>query len=242
MRASRLSALLIAVAVAFTATACSEAPSSSGSTSGAAAVHQGGAVEDRHRQFHHDRGGHQQRHCDDLRGAGAGRLDGREGEEPANWSSASSSTSPGLGLQGADGTMSGFDIEVAKYIAKRARCQESRHRVEGNPVRRAGERDQDPAGRHDRRHLLDHRQPQEGRRLRRPVLPGPPGPAGQVGQQQHLRAERPQRQAALLRQGLDVGAEDQGLLRHRRAAAGVRRVLRLRPGAEVRRGRRSDHR
>ena len=86
----------------------------------------------------------------------------------------------------------------------------------------------EPGGRLHRRDLLDHRQPQEGRRLRRPVLHRPSGPAGQVRQHRHLRPERPERQAALLGQGLHLGAEDQGHLRRRRAAQGVRQLLRLR--------------
>ena len=41
---------------------------------------------------------------------------------------------PGLGLKNPDGTMSGFDVDVAKYVAKRTRVQRGPDRMEGSTV------------------------------------------------------------------------------------------------------------
>ena len=124
MRASRLSALLIAVAVAFTATACSEAPTSSGSTSGAAACTKAEPSKTATASS-------------TTTAAATSSATETTSEAPAPAGSLVEKAQsgklvvgvkfdqPGLGLQGADGTMSGFDVEVAKYIAKELGVEES---------------------------------------------------------------------------------------------------------------------
>ena len=77
---------------------------------------------------------------------------------------------PGLGLKNPDGTFSGFDVEVAKYVANKLGVEPSRHRVQGGQVRRARGPDRARRGRLHRRHLLDHRHPQGEGQLRRAVL------------------------------------------------------------------------
>ena len=47
---------------------------------------------------------------------------------------------PGLGLKNPDGTFTGFDVEVAKYVAKQLGVDADEHRVQGGQVRRARER------------------------------------------------------------------------------------------------------
>ncbi len=47
---------------------------------------------------------------------------------------------PGLGLKNPDGTMSGFDVDVAKYVAKQLGLQRGQDRVEGIAVRRSARR------------------------------------------------------------------------------------------------------
>ena len=81
---------------------------------------------------------------------------------------------PGLGLKEGS-TYTGFDVDVAKYIAKElgydARPSSRR------PPAPARDAALDRPGQVHRRHLLDHRRPQEEGRLRRPVLHRRPGPA-----------------------------------------------------------------
>ena len=77
---------------------------------------------------------------------------------------------PGLGLKNPDGTFSGFDVEVAKYVAEQLGVPEDGIDVQGGQVRRARGPDRARRGRLHRRHLLDHRHPQGEGQLRRPVL------------------------------------------------------------------------
>ena len=149
---------------------------------------------------------------------------------------------PGLGLKNPDGTMSGFDVDVATYVAKAARLQRGQDRVEGITVRAARDADPERSGQVHRRHLLDHRCPQGEGRLRRAVPGHRAEPAGEGGQHRHhRRGVAAEQQEAVLGVGFDAGAAHQGQV-PRRAAAAVRHLLGLRRGAEERRDRRGDHR
>ena len=135
---------------------------------------------------------------------------------------------PGLGLKNPDGTFSGFDVEVAKYVAKQARASKPANiefkETPSPPSARGADRTR--RGRLHRRHLLDHRHPQGEGQLRRSVLRRPSGPAGQVRQHRHHRTGRDDRQDPLLGHRLDLGAEGQGQVRRGRRAAGIRHLLR----------------
>ena len=85
---------------------------------------------------------------------------------------------PGLGLKNPDGTMSGFDVDVATYVAERARLQPGQDRVEGIAVGPARDADPERSGQVHRRDLLDHRRPQGEGRLRRAVPGHRAEPAG----------------------------------------------------------------
>ena len=85
---------------------------------------------------------------------------------------------PGLGLKNPDGTFTGFDVDVATYVAEQLGVDAGQDRLEGGAVRAARDADPERPGRLHRRHLLDHRRPQGEGRLRRAVLHRRPGPAG----------------------------------------------------------------
>ncbi len=75
---------------------------------------------------------------------------------------------PGLGLKNPDGTMSGFDVDVAKYVAKElGYSPRTRSSGRKSPSRAARDADPERSGRVHRRDLLDHRRPQGEGRLRR---------------------------------------------------------------------------
>ena len=78
---------------------------------------------------------------------------------------------PGLGLKNPDGTMSGFDVDVAKYVAEQLGYQRGQDRVEGIAVRPARDADPERSGQVHRRDLLHHRCPQ-GEGLLRRAVPG----------------------------------------------------------------------
>ena len=65
--------------------------------------------------------------------------------------------------------VSGFDVDVATYVAERARLRTRQDRVEGIAVGAAREPDRERPGRLYRRHLLDHRRAQGEGRLRGPL-------------------------------------------------------------------------
>ncbi|CAA9305297.1 MAG: Glutamate ABC transporter, substrate-binding protein GluB, partial [uncultured Friedmanniella sp.] len=117
-----------------------------------------------------------------------------------------------------------------------------RRDVQGVAVGPARDAAAERPGRDDLRDLLDHRRAQAEGLLRRPLLRRRPGPAGEERQHRHHRPGLPRRQEALLGDRLHVGAEDQGQLRLRRAAAGVRHLLQVRAGPEQRDDRRGHHR
>ena len=117
---------------------------------------------------------------------------------------------PGLGLKNPDGDSTGFDVEVAKYVAKKLGYDETNIEwmettvgADRETLLQNGEVDFVVA------HLLDHRQAQEGRRLRRPVLHRPPGPAGPQRTTTRSPARGPQRQEALLGDGSTSAQNDQ---------------------------------
>ena len=104
----------------------------------------------------------------------------------------------------------------------------------------------DPAaerpGRHDLRDLLDHRQAQGGRLLRRSVLRRRAGPPGRRGRRLDQGPRGPRGQEPLLGDRLDVGAAHQGRVRGRHQPARAARVRRVRHGPDRRHGRRRHHR
>ena len=67
---------------------------------------------------------------------------------------------PGLGLKNPDGKMSGFDVDVATYVAKELGYTPETDRVEGIAVGSARNADPERPGQVHRRDLLDHRRPQ----------------------------------------------------------------------------------
>ena len=149
---------------------------------------------------------------------------------------------PGLGLKNPDGTMSGFDVDVAKYVAKELGLQRGQDRVEGIAVGATRDADPERPGQVHRRHLLDHRCPQGEGRLRRPVPDHRTEPAGAGRQHRHHRCRvAAEQQEAVLGVGFDAGAAHQGQV-PRRAVAAVRHVLGVRRGTEERCDRRGDHR
>ncbi len=127
MARHKLSALLIGIAVVFTATACSEAPSSSG---GASSGSSAGCTK-----------------AEPSKTATASSTTAAATSSAAATTSTSEAAAPagsivekakagslivgvkfdqpGLGLRNADGTMSGFDVEVAKYVAGELGVQEA---------------------------------------------------------------------------------------------------------------------
>ena len=71
---------------------------------------------------------------------------------------------PGLGLKNPDGTMSGFDVDVATYVAGQLGYTPEQDRVEGVAVGSARDPDPERSGQVHRGDLLDHRRAQgEGR-------------------------------------------------------------------------------
>ena len=150
---------------------------------------------------------------------------------------------PGLGLKNPDGTMSGFDVDVATYVAERARLQPRQDRVEGIAVGAAREPDPERPGQLHRGDLLDHRRTQGEGRLRRAVPAHRAEPAGAVRQQRHHRSGvAAEQQEPVLGLGFDTGAEDQGRVPGS-AAAAVRHLLGVHRGAQERcGGRRHDRR
>ena len=136
---------------------------------------------------------------------------------------------PGLGQKEGD-TFKGFDVDVAKYVAKEL-GYERQGRVQGDAVRPAGDADPGRPGEDDLRHLLDHRRPQAEGLLRRSVLHRRPGPAGQGRQHRHHRAGLPERQEAVLGDRLDLGGEDQEQVRHLGQAVRAGHLQQVRGGA-----------
>ena len=139
---------------------------------------------------------------------------------------------PGLGLKNPDGSFSGFDVEVAKYVAdklgvpadsiefKEAKSAEREGLIE------RGEVDYIVAT----YSITDTRK--EKVNFAGPYFIAAPGPAGQGRQHRHHRPGGDGRQDPLLGDRLDVGAEGQGQLRGGRGAAGVRHLHRMRRGAD----------
>ena len=147
---------------------------------------------------------------------------------------------PGMGLK--EGSKyTGFDVDVAKYVAKAARPQGQRHPVRRGADPAARDADLHRPGQLHRRHLLDHRRAQAEGLVRRPVLHRRPGPARPHRRDGDHRPGHPDRQEALLGQGLHLGREGQGQV-PRRPAAGVRHLLQVRRGAQRQGRRRPDHR
>ena len=101
---------------------------------------------------------------------------------------------------------------------------------------------QDGPGQVHRRHLLDHRRAQEGRRLRRPVLHRRPGPADPLRRHLDHGAGLPRGQEALLGQGLDLGGQRPEEGRRGDQPPGVQHLHAVRRRPQVRRGRRADDR
>ena len=138
---------------------------------------------------------------------------------------------PGLGLKNPDGTFTGFDVDVANYVAKELGYDPDKIEFKESPSAQRENADPERPGRLHRRDVLDHRRPQGEGRLRRPVPGRRAEPAGQGRQHRHHRPGGAGRQEPLLGDRLDLGAEGQGQVR-RRAAAGVRHLLGVRRGAE----------
>ena len=119
---------------------------------------------------------------------------------------------PGLGLK--KGTeYTGMDVDVAKYVAKELGTAEDKITWVQAPSAQRETLISTGPGQVHRRDVLDHRRAQGEGLLRRSLLrrrPGPPRP-----RRRHLdhRPRQPQRQEALLGQGLDLGAEGQGQVR-----------------------------
>ena len=117
---------------------------------------------------------------------------------------------PLFGLVGPSGVPEGFDVEIGKIIAGRARHRRRRHRVGrvglGQPRAVHPER----RGRHRRRDVHDQRQAQGGRLLRRPVLHGRPVDPRARRQRRHRDRRRPRRPARLLGDRLDAGRQPRG--------------------------------
>ena len=85
---------------------------------------------------------------------------------------------PGLGFK-KSGTYVGFDVDVAKYIAKKLGYFEDEIIWKEAPSKQREAMIQN--GEYDSRHLLDYRRTQEGRLLCRSILCGRPGSAGAQG-------------------------------------------------------------
>ena len=124
---------------------------------------------------------------------------------------------PGLGLQ-TGSTYEGFDIEIAKIIAKGLGIDGDEHRVRDDGVGQP--RAVHPAG-HGRprgRHVHHQRRAQAEGQLRRAVLRRRPGPARPDRLDDH-RPGQLGRQEGLLGHRLDAGQADQGGLPGRRSCS-----------------------
>ena len=148
---------------------------------------------------------------------------------------------PGLGLKKPDGTMSGFDVDVAKYVAEQLGYKEDK--IEWKEAPSAPARDADPerSGQVHRRDVFDHRCPQGEGLLRGAVPDHRAEPAGEGGQHRHHgRGVAAEQQETVLGVGFDSGAAHQGQV-PRCAVAAVRHVLGMRRGTQERCGRCGDH-
>ncbi len=147
---------------------------------------------------------------------------------------------PGLGLK-EGGTYTGFDVEVAKYVAPGARLLREPDRLEGVPVRSARDTHRGRSAPADLRHLLDHRRSQATRVVRRSVLPCRAGSPRPCRRHVDHRPRIPQRQEALLGDRLDIGEEDQGHPGRECRPARAGHVLQVRDGPRRGHARRGDH-
>ena len=85
---------------------------------------------------------------------------------------------PGLGLKNPDGTMSGFDVDVATYVAKELGYAPDKIEWKESPSAQRETLIGNDQVKIHRRDVLDHRRPQGEGRLRRPVPDHRPEPAG----------------------------------------------------------------
>ena len=125
---------------------------------------------------------------------------------------------PGLGLKGPDGTMSGFDVEVAKYVAKKLGVEES-----GITSKETPSAQRETALQNQEVDFIVATYSITDKRKQDVDFAGPYFIAHQdllvkSDNTSISGPERSRRQAALLGHRVDVRAEDQGHLRHRRAA------------------------
>ena len=149
---------------------------------------------------------------------------------------------PGLGLKNPDGKMSGFDVDVATYVAKEL----------GYPADKI-EWKESPSG--QRETLIQNDQVKfiaatysitDARKEKVELRGAVPGhraePAGEGGQHgHHRRRVAAEQQEALLGVGFDACAADQGQVPGC-AASAVRHLFGVRRGAEERGRRRGHHR
>ncbi len=123
---------------------------------------------------------------------------------------------PGLGFK-KSGTYVGFDVDVAKYVAKKLGYSEDEIVWKEAPSKQREAMLQNGDVDMHRRHPTPS--PTSARRpsiLRRPVLRGRTGSAGAQGRQLGIDGpEGPERQAAVLRDRLDLGRHRQGEVRLR---------------------------
>ncbi len=94
---------------------------------------------------------------------------------------------PGFGLKNPDGTMSGFDVDVARYVAKELGYSDEQIEWKESPSGSARDPDRERSGALHRRDVLDHRQTQGEDLLRRAVPADRPKPAGARGQHRYHR-------------------------------------------------------
>ena len=107
--------------------------------------------------------------------------------------------------------MSGFDVDVATYVAKELGFKPEDIEWKESPSSQRETLIQSGQVKFIVGDLLHHRRPQGEGLLRRPVLDRRPEPAGEGRQHRHHRCrDAAERQEAVLGDGFDLRAEDQG--------------------------------